>query len=108
MSDDNTRVVPINGRDITVKAPSDAQIMLMGQQGQVAMNPKASAQDRMFAAGTLMKILVALVVDDGDREYIQDQIVIGELDMAALTSFIEAFRDKKKAPAVRRGRAAAR
>ena len=111
MSEDpgkDTRVVDVNGRSVVVKAPNDAQIMLMSQQGNVVANDRAKPADRMAAAGTLMNILSALIVQDDDRDYVKDEIIAGKLDMAGMTPFITAFQDKAKPPAVRRGRAAAR
>lgn len=104
----DTRAVDVNGRLVVVKAPNDAQIMLLGQQGTLVMSERTAPADRMAAAGTLMNILSALIVQDDDREYVKEQIVAGKLDMAGMTEFIQAFRDKAKPVAVRRGRTPAR
>lgn len=103
-----TRLVPINGRQVVVKSPTDAQIMLLGQQSQIVMNERASGADRMNAVGTIMTVMTKLIVQDDDRAYVQEQIISGDLDMAGMTKIVEAFRSTDKKPAVTRARASRR
>lgn len=102
-----TRLVPIGDRQVVVKAPTDAQIMLLGQQSQIIMNERVSGLDRMKAIGVVMTLMTKLIVQEDDRAYIQEQIINGDLDMEGMTEIIAAFKSTDKKPAVRRARARA-
>jgi hypothetical protein len=73
------------------------------QREDVGMDRKMNGIDRMF------RILDSAIVDDNDREYLEDLMVSGKLDLTELLSFVTVFGEPTtltQKPKVRRGRQA--
>lgn len=100
----------MQGRDVTIKKLVDTQMLLIAREakiltrGDVETDRKLEGLDRMFS------ILESVVVEPGDRLYLEGLMERGELDLRELMGFVTSFDDDEKAPVVkvRRGRAPAR
>jgi hypothetical protein len=104
-----TRIVPVHGRNIVIRRLIDAQLMQMNhesellQRDDVGMDRKRKGMERMFRA------LLSVVVQPTDRDYMEDLMADGELDLRELVSFATSFLTEDTPagpPKVRRGRPA--
>lgn len=84
--------VHLEDRDIDLKLITDAQFAMLGNLGKKVLDEKAPAADRMKASGTMMTILLSMIISEDDREYVENLIVIGKVDLGKLTAFIHAFK----------------
>jgi hypothetical protein len=107
-----TRIVPVQGRNIVIRQLADTQLMLLNrsarilQRSDVDLDNKAATVDRMFT------ILENQVVQPEDREYLEDLMAEGKLDLRELLSFVSTFfQDEEEADTktkVRRARTPAK
>ncbi len=100
-----TQVVTVRDRSIVIRQLVDTQMMLLAREAKilqredVGMDRKLTGIDRMF------RILESVVVQPADKEFLDDLMVAGELDLRELMSFATAFNDVTEGKAkVRRGR----
>ena len=107
-----TRIINIKERQIVVRQLTDAQYGLLVRE---AMAVKKAAAERnkdqvMRSTSLLMRTLAAGVVQLEDREWLDDLVADGELDMQDLLGVLRAFSDETQPakPQVRRGRPAKR
>jgi len=104
-----TETVDIQGRDVVIKPLNDAQLALMGREVRLMSKDTTPRERKLDAVSTMFTILESVVVSAEDKEYMNDLIIAGKLDLKALTSFVTVFtgEDAQK-PKVRRGRAPAK
>lgn len=101
-----TQVVSVRDRNIVIRRLIDTQMMLLAREAKVLqrddvdMDRKLSGIDRMF------RILESAVVDSSDREYLEELIINGDLDLRELMSFVTTFEGTEPKAKVRRGRPA--
>lgn len=102
-----TRIVPVQGRNIVVRRLIDAQLMQLNheaellQRDDIGIDRKRKGMDRMFRA------LLSVVVQPSDQEYMEDLMADGKLDLRELIGFATSFLTEQEAgqsPRVRRGR----
>ncbi len=103
-----TRIVPIQGRNIVVRQLNDAQYLLLGRDARLASREDTEGAKRLAAIGRIFDILESAVVQEEDREYLLDLTVKGNLELKDMMPFITAFADEESKPKVRRGRYAAK
>lgn len=104
-----TEVVDIKGRDVEIRPLNDAQAALMAREIRIMGKSGMDGKRRIDAVARMFSILESVVVSDEDREYMDDLIIAGKLDLRELTSFVTVFRDdegeeEEEKPKVRRGR----
>lgn len=101
-----TQVVSVRDRNVVVRRLVDTQMMLLAreakvlQRDDVGMDRKLSGIDRMF------RILESAVVDSSDREYLEELMINGDLDLRELMSFVTMFEGTEPKAKVRRARTA--
>lgn len=103
-----TRIVQVRERTIVVRRLVDTQIMLLAreakvlQRDDVGMDRKLNGIDRMF------RILESVIVQSEDREFLEELMINGDLDLTELMSFVSVFGEEaaQAKPKVRRGRQA--
>lgn len=100
--------VDVKGREIAVRQLNDAQLLLLAREARLAQRDATEKQRRLEAVGRIFDLLESAVVSDGDREYLMDLTVAGNLTLGDLTGFITAFAEDdevaEEKPKVRRGR----
>ncbi len=99
----DTRVVPISGRSIVVRHLKDAQLALMAREAKQVQRNDVDDSRRLDAGARLFDILESAVVQDGDRDFVLDEITAGRVELKDLLEFITAFSEEER-PKVRRGR----
>lgn len=104
------RDVDVQGRAISVKMLTDAQMMLMGREARLARHPETDSERRMTAVARLFDILESVIIKPEDQEYCVDLAVKGDLELKDLMGFVTAFAEDEEEdqPKVRRGRAPAK
>lgn len=100
-----TAIHDYNGREIQLQMITDAQFALLGSLGARAQNENLPPNDRFKATGQMMAILLSMIVADSDKQFIEDEITAGNLDLGGMTRFIETFSDVKVEPKTRVSRA---
>lgn len=103
-----TEVVDIQGRDVEIRPLNDAQLALMAREVRIMSKPTFDRTRKMEAAAIMFNILESVVISPEDKEYMNELVVEGKLDLKELTSFVTVFNTEKEAapapPKVRRGR----
>ena len=98
-----TRIIELKGRQLVIKSLNDAQIALMAREAKILQGNAEG--DRKFTGVTRMfNLLESMVVQEEDKEYLNDLIVSGDVELKDLTDFIAAFKPEDEKPTVRRGR----
>ena len=99
-----TRVVPVAGRNIVVRQLTDAQMLHLMRHAKILSSDienmvKLDSMDRM------LKILNSVVVQESDREWLVEAQENGDLELAEMTGWVNAFKAPSNGPVVRRTRA---
>lgn len=105
----DTRLIPVNGRQIVVRELLPAQaILIMRLIRNLRRDIGPDDVDRMTIINNTAKVLDIIesaVVQQEDRDYLEDLIVERKLDLKELVGVVTAFRDDvEEKPKVRRGR----
>jgi hypothetical protein len=103
-----TRIVNVRGRNVVVRKIIDTQMMLLAREAKVLQRDDISADRQLTAVDRMFRILESAIVQPSDREFLEDLMLDGELDLRELTSFVTIFaeaEDTAEKPKVRRGRA---
>lgn len=109
----------VNGREIKFRRPNDTQMLLVGRLLRRAESVRSKAEggeaDEAQVTGTvhelskILDIIDSMVVDEEDRSWLEDQMVLGAVDMSALTSTLGSGEDEEpKKPAKKSARARTR
>jgi hypothetical protein len=101
-----TRIVKVRDRNIVIRQLVDAQMMLMAREARVLQRDDMSTDRKIDGVDRMFRILQSAVVQPEDREFLDELIIIGDLDIKELMSFITVFNelDEDDKPRVRRGR----
>ena len=98
-----TQIVDIKGRQVVIRMLSDAQIALLSREAKILQGNAEG--DRKFTGVTRMfNILESMVVQEEDKDYLNNLIISGDIELKDLTDFIAAFKPEDEKPKVRRGR----
>lgn len=103
-----TRIVDVRGRNIVVRKIIDTQMMLLAREAKVLQRDDVSSDRQLTAVDRMFRILESAIVQPSDKEFLEDLMLDGELDLRELTSFVTIFSgedDESPKPKVRRGRA---
>lgn len=99
-----TRIVDIKGRSVVVRQLNEAQYMLMAQMAKVVSDRNAGGEARINAATIMLRLFNAGIVQQEDRDYIQELNIEGGLEISDLLQIITVFtEDQPKKATVRRG-----
>lgn len=100
---DKTAIATLAGREMMLKLPTSGQFTLINTFVARVSNDNLEPKARMKAAGQLMSIMLSMIVTDSDREYAEDQIAAGVLDLSDFAEAFQAFKgDTEKKTTVRR------
>lgn len=110
------RAITFRQRELWAKMPTEEQILVYSRTLKMLQGPEVEGWDGEQALKALdrtLRIILAVVVNATDREWIEDLMLDGELTLVdacqILNDTVDAFtEEKKKAPAAPRKRAARR
>lgn len=107
-----TKLVPVAGKNIVVRELMDAQMALLMRESDILKRNDVEMARKHKSVALMFKVLQSAVVQEEDREYVDELIAGGELGLRDLMSFITVFADEDaeddSKPKVRRGRAPAK
>lgn len=104
-----TQVVPVRDRSIVVRKLADTQMLLLAREAKVLQRDDASTDRKLEGVDRMFRILESAIVQPADREYLEELMTIGDLDLRELLTFVTAFQDEDDdKPKVRRGRTPAK
>jgi hypothetical protein len=104
-----TRIVPVQGRNIVIRQLIDTQMMLLNRGARLLQRDDIDKEHKLATVDRMLTILESVVVQPEDSEYMEDLMARGKLGLKELMSFVTAFNDEQQPaekPKVRRGRPA--
>lgn len=107
-----TQIVLVRDRNVVIRQLIDTQRMLIARWAVMLQRDDVPGDKKLELLNKMFNTLESVVVQPEDREYLEDLMAEGELDLREMIGFITAF-DKNQAdepakPKVRRGRATTR
>lgn len=105
-----TQVVLVRDRSIVVRKLIDTQMLLLAREAKILQRDDVSVDRKMDSIDRMFRILESAVAQPSDREFLEELMLAGELDLRELLSFVTVFGadEIEEKPKVRRGRAPAR
>lgn len=103
------RPITVRDREISVRKLIDTQYMLLNRCAQILTRPAVEKEKKLETIDRMFTILESAVVKDDDREFLEDLMASGKLDLRELLSFVTVFEGDdedgaEEKPKVRRGR----
>lgn len=100
-----TQVVSVRDRSIVIRKLVDTQMLLLAREAKVLQRDDIGTDRKMNGIDRMFRILESAIVQESDREFLEELMTTGELDLRELISFVTAFGDDDaEKPKVRRGR----
>jgi hypothetical protein len=102
-----TQIVPVCGRNIVIKKLTDIQMGLLLRGSRILSSPNVAREQQVDMMDQMFQILDSVVVQDGDKKWVLEQQIKGNLELKDMTDWVSVFKDEEdneKKPAVRRGR----
>jgi hypothetical protein len=103
-----TRIVPVQGRNIVIRQLVDAQMMLLNRGARLLQRDDIDRASKLATVDRMFTILESVIVQPEDKEFLENLMAEGTLSLSDLTSFVSAFNEDQsdEKPKVRRGRPA--
>lgn len=110
-----TQIVLVRDRNIVIRQMIDTQRLLIARWAVMLQRDDVTGAQKLDILSKMFNTLESVVVQQEDRDFLEELMAQGELDLRELIGFITAF-DQKVAedsgaaakPKVRRGRTATR
>lgn len=104
----DTRIVPVQGRNVVVRQLIDTQLMLLNRGARLLQRDDLDRENKLATVDRMFTILESAVVQPEDLEFLEDLMAEGKLGLRDLLGFVTAFNDDEveNKPKVRRGRPA--
>jgi len=99
-----TLPVPIKGRDILVRQLTDSQMIHMLRHSKILQADGVDRATKLESAERLFRILHTVVVQQEDKDYLDEQEESGQVELKDLMPFVTAFSAEPEKPKARRGR----
>ena len=108
-----TQIVLVRDRNIVIRQLIDTQRMLIARWAVMLQRDDITGEQKLNLLNKMFDTLESVIVQQEDRDFLEELMAAGELDLRELIGFMTAF-DKNIAgegqakPKVRRGRAPTR
>jgi hypothetical protein len=89
----STRIVPVHGRNIVIRQLVDTQLMLLNRSARILQRTDVDAETKGTTVDRMFMILENQVVQPEDREFLEDLMAEGKLDLRELLSFVSIFNE---------------
>jgi hypothetical protein len=98
-------VVDINGRNVTLRQLTSTNIMQLQHEATILQHDHIDIERKKKSMDRVFRILRSAVAED-DREYVEDLMADGDLDMQRLVTLVLRLHKENEPtqPKVRRGR----
>jgi hypothetical protein len=98
----------VRDRSIVVRQLIDTQMILLAREAKILQRDDVSIERKMDGLDRMFRILETAVAQPSDREFLEELMIEGSLQLPELLSFVTSFNqpaDGPVKPKVRRGRA---
>lgn len=107
-----TQIVLVRDRNVVIRQLIDTQRMLIARWAVMLQRDDVTGEQKLNLLNKMFDTLESVIVQQEDRDFLEELMAAGELDLRELIGFMTAF-DKNAAgeaakPKVRRGRAQTR
>lgn len=101
-----TQVVLVRDRNIVVRKLVDTQMLLLAREAKILQRDDVDTDRKLAGIDRMFRILESAVAQPSDREFLEELMLEGELDLRELLTFVTVFNEDDAAtkPKVRRGR----
>ncbi len=101
-----TKVIDLKGRSVVVRKLIDTQMLLLAREAKLLQRDDATGQQKLDSVDRMYRILQSALAQPSDRDYMEELIVTGDLDLRELMGFVTVFGEDSgdPKPKVRRGR----
>lgn len=106
-----TKLMNIGGREVLCRFLTEAQFMQMAYEAQVLGSDKIPDTRKIKTLTRMFRIMRSIIVDDDDKDYIEDLMADGTINMSDLLAVIKELNEAgttKSTAKVRRGPARSR
>lgn len=106
-----TQVVAVRDRSIVIRQLIDTQRMLIARWAVMIQRDDIPGAQKLELLSKMFDTLESVIVQQEDRDYVEELMAAGQLDLRELISFMTAFDNQGEGgakPKVRRGRAQTR
>lgn len=101
-----TEIIEVLGRSIVVRELTEGQMMVLSRYADQASSDRTDPRTKVGAVSKMLSVLEQAVVQEEDREFLEEQMILGNLDLGAMTRVVSVFQEAK--PTNRAGRRATR
>lgn len=100
-----TQLIEVRGRNLVVRQLIDTQMMLLAREAKILQRDDIDNSRKMDSVDRMFRILESAIVQPEDRDFLDELIVTGDLDLEELLTFVTVFnKNQDEKPKVRRGR----
>lgn len=89
-----SKVIKVGDRDILFQGLGEGQYMQMVHEGSLFNNPNTNNDRKMKGLDRLYRTMLSLVVNGDDRDYLEDQMADGAIDMMFLVHALREIYNK--------------
>lgn len=104
-----TRAIPIGGKTIVIRALLPAQMLQMQHEARLMESSMVDTARKVKSLERVHRGLLSTIVQDSDREFVEDCMIDGTVELEDLMNAIleltgSSAASQEKKPKVRRGR----
>lgn len=82
----------VAGREMQVKAITDAQFMVLTHEATLLQNPNVDKPRKIKAVDRVYRVFTSIIVNEEDIEFVQDSLAEGNLGMGELANSLLEVR----------------
>jgi hypothetical protein len=99
-----TRLIPIGDRMLVVRQLTDTQMVHLLRHSKILQADGVDRATKMDSVERIFRILHTVVVQQEDKDYLDEQEESGQVELKDLMPFVTAFSAEPEKPKARRGR----
>ena len=104
MTEQETRSVPLGGRQVLVRQLSDLQLVHLMRFAKILQSDGVAVEQKLDVIPKMMDVVHSIIQSPEDMEYLEGLELAGQLSINDYLEVVRAFQDAPAKPAVRRGR----
>jgi hypothetical protein len=90
-----TRIIDILERSIVVRELTEGQMLVLSRYADQASSDRTDPRTKVAAVSKMLTVLEQAVVQAEDRQFLEDQMIAGNLDLGAMTQVVSVFQQEK-------------
>ena len=104
MTEQETRRVPLGGRQVLVRQLSDLQLVHLMRFAKILQSDSVAVEQKLDVIPKMMDVIHSIIQAPEDLVYLEGLELAGQLSINDYLEVVRAFQDEPTKPAVRRGR----